>query len=362
MTKSNQTSQVSPGEMLGIIGGGQLGRMIAIAAKNMGIRTIIFSEQDECPARAIADEFICGSYQDANLLDEFSRKAKVITYEFENIPLSIVDYLETRTSLYPGRNILSVTQDRLSEKTFCSAIGIPTADFHAIAYEGDIKAILEETGKAGILKTRRMGYDGKGQITVNTPRDAVSSYYEIKEAPAILEEKVSFSKEFSVVAVRTISGEFYHYDIAENIHEEGILRTSTVPSSLTSTQEKKAIEYTQKIADSLGYVGVLAVEYFIDEKGNILANEIAPRVHNSGHWTIDGCVFDQFEQHVRAICGWTLGHFKRHSNAVMTNLLGNDIEKWQDIIADGNTVLHLYGKSEVRAGRKMGHATTLSDK
>lgn len=355
--------KVAPGEFIGVIGGGQLGRMIVMAAARLGIKSVVFSETKDCPAQPVADEFIHGSYQDAALLDEFSRKCKVITYEFENIPLSVIDYLASRTHLNPGRDILSVTQDRLSEKTFLNAIGIPVSDFSAVAHEGDIKFRLEKTnGAQAIMKTRRFGYDGKGQTRVGGDIDPVMAYYDIKEAPAIIEDIIPFQSEFSVIGVRTLDGQFHHYDIADNEHVDGILHKSIIPSVMPEEIQSKAVGYTKKIADSLNYVGVIVVEYFYTHDGQILANEIAPRVHNSGHWTIDGCVFNQFDQHLRAICGWPMGHFERHSDAEMTNLIGDDIADWENIVADHNTALHIYGKSESRPGRKMGHATRLSAK
>ena len=362
MRKKNNSVKVAPNERLGIIGGGQLGRMIVIAATRLGIKSVVFSDVEDCPARLVADEFICGSYQDAVLLDDFSRKCAVITYEFENIPLAVVDYLASRTSLYPSRDILAVTQDRLAEKSFLKAIGIPVPNFGAVSHEGDIKARLKDSGRSGILKTRKAGYDGKGQAMVATPKHAVMAYYDIKEVPAIIEDKIDFKQEFSVIGVRTLQGEFYHYDITENVHENGVLKTSIVPANLPLDIQAQALAYTKSIAHHLNYVGVLAVEYFLTQDNQILANEIAPRVHNSGHWTIDACYFDQFEQHVRAICGWQLGNMVRHSNAVMTNLIGGDVEKWEEYVANNNTVLHLYGKSEIREGRKMGHVTKLAQK
>jgi 5-(carboxyamino)imidazole ribonucleotide synthase len=362
MNNNKRLPLIKPNEYMGIIGGGQLGRMLVMAAARLGIKTVVFAENTDCPAFAVADEFITGSYHDAALLDAFSRKCGVITYEFENIPLSVVSYLSSRTAVYPQANILSVSQDRLSEKTFLNAIGIPTAVFSAVAYEGDIKSHLEKTGNAGILKTRKFGYDGKGQTQVLDAKSAVQSYYDINEVPAIIEDKIAFKKEFSIIAARTINGDFYHYDTSENQHQDGILHISTVPADLTAEQNALAIAYTKKIADSLNYVGVLAVEYFLTQDNQILANEIAPRVHNSGHWTIDACVFDQFENHIRAVCGWPMGSFMRHSDAVMQNLLGHDVDKWHELVSNPNTTLHLYGKSEVRSGRKMGHSTRLSQK
>lgn len=350
---------VAPGDFIGILGGGQLGRILAITAKRLGIKTIIYSDIDTCPARPFADEFLCGSYYDADLLDDFSRKASVITYEFENIPHNVTDYLETRANLLPGSAILAITQDRLAERAFLSSINIPCARYNAVSYEGNIKNFLNDVSEKAILKVRRSGYDGKGQVIIENPKNAVMAYYDIKEAPALIEEFINFKSEFSVIAIRSHDGQFYHYDICDNIHEDGILKSSTVPSQLSTKLQKQAIDYTQKIADSLGYIGVFAVEFFVTKEDTLLVNEIAPRVHNSGHWTIDACRFDQFENHIRAICGWPIGDLKRHSDAIMLNLLGDDVNNWQSLLADHKTTMHLYGKEELREGRKMGHVTTL---
>jgi 5-(carboxyamino)imidazole ribonucleotide synthase len=353
---------VKPNDNLGIIGGGQLGRMLAMEAKRLGIKTIIYSETQECPAHSIADKIIVGSYHDAALLDEFSRECAVITYEFENVPVSMADYLGMRTHLRPGRDVLAVTQDRLAEKTFLNALSIPIAEFGAVAYEGDIKNLMETIQSPAILKTRSLGYDGKGQVQIDTIKNASMAYYELNEAPAIVEKKIDFTQEFSVIAVRDYHGNFMAYTPVDNVHENGILRTSTIPSKLPASVTQKGLEYTQKIANALGYIGVLAVEFFVTKDNQVFANEIAPRVHNSGHWTLDGCYVSQFEQHIRAICGWTLGTTDNHSNAVMFNLIGDDIHNWQHYADKKNTQLHIYGKSEVRSGRKMGHATELSQK
>ncbi|MFT6071906.1 MAG: 5-(carboxyamino)imidazole ribonucleotide synthase [Alphaproteobacteria bacterium] len=351
---------VKPNENLGIIGGGQLGRMMAIEAKRLGIKTIIFSETEDCPARSIADKMVVGSYHDATLLDEFSRDCAVITYEFENIPLSMASYLAMRTHLRPGCDILAVTQDRLSEKTFLNALSIPVAEFGSVAYEGDVKILIEQVNKPIMLKTRRMGYDGKGQVCIENIKNASMAFYDIKEVPAIAEQKIDFTHEFSVVAVRNAQGDFHAYTPVDNIHKDGILHTSTVPSILPQSVTQKGIDYTKKITNSMGYIGVLAVEFFVTKDQVVYANEIAPRVHNSGHWTLDGCYISQFEQHIRAICGWKLGNMTHHSSAVMTNLIGNDVQNWQEYADRPNSKLHIYGKSEIRAGRKMGHVTELT--
>lgn len=360
--KTQANLLVKPNDKLGIIGGGQLGRMLAMEAKRLGIKTIIYSETEECPAYSIADKMIVGSYRDASLLDEFSRECSVITYEFENVPVAMADYLATRTHLRPGRDVLAVTQDRLAEKTFLNALSIPTAEFGAVAFEGDIKILMEHIQSSAILKTRCSGYDGKGQVQIDTIKNASMAYYELNEVPSIIERKIDFTQEFSVIAVRNAQGNFMAYTPVDNVHHKGILHTSTIPSKLPESVTQKGLAYTQKIANALGYIGVLAVEFFVTKDNQVFANEIAPRVHNSGHWTLDGCYVSQFEQHIRAICGWKLGTMDNHSNAVMTNLIGDDIHNWQIYADKPNTQLHIYGKSEIRQGRKMGHATELSHK
>lgn len=350
---------VKPGDNLGIIGGGQLGRMLALEAKRLGIKTLIYTEQEDCPAAAVADKLIVGPYCDATLLDEFSRDCAVITYEFENIPVAMADYLAMRTEMRPGYDILAVTQDRLSEKSFLNALSIPTADFSAVSFEGDVKHFMDESKKPVMLKTRSMGYDGKGQVAIESAKNATMAYYDIKEVPAIVEEKIDFVQEFSIIGVRNAHGEFVHYVPVDNVHKDGVLHTSTIPSGLPAEVTNKAIKYTKQIVEALQYIGVIAVEFFVTKDGNIYANEIAPRVHNSGHWTLDGCYVSQFEQHIRAICGWTLGSMDYHSNAVMHNLLGSEVDNWQEYADKPNAQLHIYGKSEVRKGRKMGHVTEL---
>jgi 5-(carboxyamino)imidazole ribonucleotide synthase len=362
MKSHNNELLVKPNEYLGIIGGGQLGRMMALEAKKLGIKTIIFSETEDCPAVSIADKMIVGSYHDACLLDEFSRDCSVVTYEFENIPISVANYLAMRTHLRPGAEILAVTQDRLAEKSFLNALSIPTAEFGAIAFEGDIKVLMEKFQSEAILKTRTLGYDGKGQIVIDNIKKASMAFYDINEAPSIVEKKINFIGEFSVIAVRNASGEFASYEPSDNLHQEGVLRTSIIPSRLSQTIIQTGINYTKKITEAMNYIGVIAVEFFVTQDNVVYANEIAPRVHNSGHWTLDGCYISQFEQHIRAICGWKLGSMLHHSNAKMTNLIGDDIYNWQNYANLPNAQLHLYGKSEVRLGRKMGHVTELMPK
>ncbi len=348
---------VKPGERIGIVGGGQLGRMLALAAANLGIKTTVLTENADCPAAHAADELIVSPYRDAGVLDAFSADCAAVTYEFENIPLDVAEYLASRCPVRPGASALAVTRDRLSEKTFLNAIGVKTADFAIISYEGDVKTAYGRLRCDTVLKTRFSGYDGKGQALAETEEDALFAYENLGEEKAILERGVPFVKEFSVVAARNAVGEFIAYDPSENICAGGMLRVSKVPSGLQPNHIQNAIKITEKIAINLDYVGVLAVEFFLTEENDILVNEIAPRVHNSGHWTPEACVTGQFEQHIRAICGWDFGDIRRHSDAVLKNLIGDDILDWE---RHQKHALRIYGKSEIRPGRKMGHVTELT--
>lgn len=348
---------IKPGETIGIIGGGQLGRMLTFAASSLGFKTVVLSDREDTPAATCSDEFICGSYHDAALLDSFSSRCAAITYEFENIPFEVVQYLETRARLRPGSGVLAVTGDRLAEKAFLTTLGIAVADFHAISYEGDVKASFEAINDTLLLKTRRYGYDGKGQAAADSAAEAIDAYETLESEKAVAEQFVAFKKEFSIVAVRGEDGEFITYDPAENTHQDGMLRRSVVPADIPNDVTKEASRITQKIADALRHIGVIAVEFFLTEDNRILVNEIAPRVHNSGHWTANACQTGQFEQHIRAVCGWPLGSARRHSDVIMRNIIGEEVNNWEDYIGDA---VCLYGKSDVLPNRKMGHVTTLS--
>ncbi|MHA3916197.1 5-(carboxyamino)imidazole ribonucleotide synthase [Halovulum sp. GXIMD14793] len=344
-----------PGSSIGILGGGQLGRMLSLAAARLGLRCHIYEPGANPPAGQVCDQLTTASYDDIAALEAFARSVDVVTYEFENIPTSALDAIEAIVPIRPGQSALAASQDRAAEKSFLADIGLTTAPFAKVDCERDLVEVLTQIGTPAILKTRRFGYDGKGQVRIMPDTDAASAWQAIGEAPSVLEGFVDFSREVSVIGARGLSGDVVCFDPGENVHRDGILHTTTVPAALTAGQAQDAVLLTGRILNALDYVGVLGVELFVTQTG-LIVNEIAPRVHNSGHWTQNGCVIDQFEQHIRAIAGWSLGDGARHSDAVMTNLIGNDVDAWQNL--DG--ALHLYGKAEARPGRKMGHITRIA--
>ncbi|GJE17462.1 5-(carboxyamino)imidazole ribonucleotide synthase [Methylobacterium marchantiae] len=356
---------LAPGSILGIIGGGQLGRMIALAAANYGLKVHVYAPDAESPAFDVAAETTCAAYDDADALARFARSVDVVTYEFENIPRQTADLLARHAPLRPSADALSTTQDRLSEKTFINGLGIPTAPFRQIDTPDDLARALEAIGLPAVLKTRRFGYDGKGQRIIRTAEegDRNAIFAEFGGAPLILEGFVPFEREVSVVAARSADGSFAAFDLCENKHRDHILALTRVPApNLSDETARTAVGIARRIADALDYVGILAVEMFLvrDETGeHLIVNEIAPRVHNSGHWTIEGAVTSQFAQHVRAVCAWPLGDASRVASASveMQNLIGDDVGEWQALLAEPGAHLHLYGKGESRPGRKMGHVT-----
>lgn len=343
---------------IGILGGGQLGRMLSVAASRLGFSCHIFDPGAEPPAGQVAAKVTTAPYEDQTALRAFAESVDVITYEFENIPTEALDFLENLRPIRPGRNALAVSQDRLTEKSFLSGLGLSVAPFAPVDDAATLDAALAEIGVPSILKTRRFGYDGKGQARIKTPQDSVSALAEMKGAPAILEGFVSFTHEVSVIGARGLDGSIACFDPGENLHEDGILRRTTVPARLSPSQRSDAVLMAAQILNALDYVGVLGVELFVTP-GNLIVNEIAPRVHNSGHWTQNGCTVDQFEQHIRAIAGWPLGDGKRHADVVMENLIGDDMDRVPTLAEEG-AAIHLYGKAEVKPGRKMGHANRIT--
>jgi 5-(carboxyamino)imidazole ribonucleotide synthase len=348
-----------PGATIGILGGGQLGRMLSLAAARLGLKTHIYCHDQKAPAFQVADRHTCGEFDDDNAVRTFAKSCQAVTFEFENVPAETVEQIAHICPVNPGAKALRFTQDRFEEKTFIRALGLKTPAFHAIASDGDVRSSFAKLGGGGVLKTRRLGYDGKGQFKVSSADEAVAAIAAFKHAPAILEAFVDFDFEASIVAARGSDGSFAAYDPPRNEHENHILRRSVVPGGLSQTQADEAREIARTIAEALDYVGVLAVELFVGKDGALLVNEIAPRVHNSGHWTIEACAVSQFEQHIRAVAAWPLGDTARHADAVMQNILGNEASDWL-AYAGRSGALHLYGKSEIRPGRKMGHFTTLS--
>ncbi len=342
------------GAVIGILGGGQLGRMLSVAAARLGYRTHIYEPAQNPPAADVAHHVTTAPYSDHHALTAFAAGVDVITYEFENIPTAALDLLEARRPIRPGRRALAISQDRIAEKDFLSGLGLTTAAYHPVQTTADLDQALARIGTPAILKTTRLGYDGKGQARIKTAADADAAFAAMQGAPAVLEAFIDFTHEVSVIAARGLSGDVSAYDPGENVHKSGILHTTTVPARLSTAQRSDAVLIAARILAALDYVGVLGVELFVTP-GGFIVNEIAPRVHNSGHWTQNGCAVDQFEQHIRAVAGWPLGDGSRHADVKMLNLIGDDITQLPDLARQSGTALHLYGKTEARAGRKMGH-------
>lgn len=354
---------ISPGGTIGILGGGQLGRMLASAAAEMGLHAHIYCPDDDVPAAEVAAHVTRAAYEDETALARFAESVDAVTYEFENVPAETARILSEHGIVRPGARALATAQDRHVEKSFLATHGILTAPFADVADEASLNEAVTKIGTPSVLKTRRFGYDGKGQAKIAAPGDALAAYGEIGRQPAILEGFVAFEREISVVVARGADGETAAYDPVENIHKNHILDRTLAPAALTPALADEACAIAARIANELDYVGVMGVEMFLlPEAGNkrrLLVNEIAPRVHNSGHWTMDACAVSQFEQHMRAVCGWPLANPRRHSDAVMTNLIGDEVDGWERLAAEPDTALHLYGKREARPGRKMGHVTRL---
>ncbi|OWY18592.1 5-(carboxyamino)imidazole ribonucleotide synthase [Thioclava sp. JM3] len=342
------------GSVIGILGGGQLGRMLSVAASRLGYKTHIFEPGANPPAGDVAHAVTTAPYEDEAALRAFAQAVDVITYEFENVPTSALDLLETLKPIRPNRKALAVSQDRLVEKAFLNDLGLATAPFAAVDDIEDLKEAIAEIGCPAILKTRRFGYDGKGQVVINAPEEAAAALEDMKGAPAILEGFVEFFKEISVIGARAEDGAISCYDPGQNKHEGGILRTTLVPAAITDSQRTDAVLLAAKILNKLDYVGVMGVELFVTRDA-LIVNEIAPRVHNSGHWTQAGCAVDQFEQHIRAVTGWPLGDGGRHCDVEMENLIGDDMDRVPRLAKLARYQIHLYGKAEVKPGRKMGH-------
>ncbi len=348
------TDPLPHGAVIGILGGGQLGRMLSVAAARLGYRCHIFEPTANPPAGHVAEAVTTAPYEDEAALRRFAAAVDVITYEFENVPTSALDLLESLAPIRPNRRALATTQDRLLEKDFLDGLGIAIAPFAPVTTAADLQRALDRIGTPAILKTTRLGYDGRGQARIMEPADAPAAFAAMSGAPAVLEGFIPFTHEISVIAARGLDGAVACFDPGENLHRDGILRTTTVPARLSPGQRSDAILIAARILNALDYVGVLGVELFVTPKG-LIANEIAPRVHNSGHWTQNGCAVDQFEQHIRAITGLPLGDGSRHSDVVMENLIGDDVARVPAILKEPHAALHLYGKGSPRPGRKMGH-------
>lgn len=342
------------GSTVGILGGGQLARMLALAAAPLGLKCHIYAPEAESPAFQVSAAYTMAAYDDQSALQQFAKAVDVVTYEFENVPVETVAFLEALVPVRPGSKALEVAQDRVKEKTLARQLGAMTAEFSRITSLDDLKAAVNRQGVPGILKTTRMGYDGKGQAKIVAVAEAPAAWAQMKNQTSIYESFVNFEREVSVLVARSINGQTACFDVTENVHHDQILQTSTVPAQVSPELAAEAVFVAQRLAEAVDYVGVMGVEFFVGHDV-LYVNEIAPRVHNSGHWTQNACMVSQFEQHIRAVVGWPLGATQRHSDAVMTNLLGNEVHDWAKLAAEPGTALHLYGKAEDRPGRKMGH-------
>ena len=351
---------LAPGSVIGVLGGGQLGRMLAMAAARLGFDVAVLDPEAGAPAHRVAAHAIVGAYDDPAALQALADVADVITFEFENVPARAIGVLEAAgAAVAPTALALSVAQDRLDEKRFLNEAGAPTVAFAEANGPEDIVAALEKLGRPLLIKSRRGGYDGKGQAWIETAREAGAVFAAVGGQPAIAEAPADFRRELSVIAARGRDGEIALYPIAENHHEGGILRRTVAPANVTDRIRAQAERIAATLLAALDYVGVIGIELFERDDGRLLVNEFAPRVHNTGHWTLDGCEVDQFEQHMRAVAGWPLGPTHAIARVEMTNLIGDDADDWAKLAAEPETRLWLYGKAEARPGRKMGHVNRL---
>jgi 5-(carboxyamino)imidazole ribonucleotide synthase len=349
---------LQPLATIGILGGGQLGRMLALAAARLGFKCHVLAPSPDSPAFDVVHRVSCADYNDTQALDRFAADVDVVTYEFENVPAETATFLAARVPVLPDPKILATTQDRLAEKNFVAGLGIRTAPFADVAQAGELAAAVARIGRPAILKTRRYGYDGKGQATIKNGTDPQAAWRSVGGQPCILEAYIPFEREVSVVAARGHDGTVECFDVTENEHRDHILKTSRVPAALPEAAAQEAQRIAETIAQQFAYVGVLAVEMFVlPGDGGILVNEIAPRVHNSGHWTLDGASVSQFEQHIRAVAGWPLAKPVRRGRVEMTNLIGEEVDDFARWLTIPGASVHLYGKAAVRPGRKMGHVT-----
>jgi len=353
---------LAPGSVIGILGGGQLGRMTALAAARFGYRCHVYTPEQDAPAAQVSERCTVGDWNDHAALDRFGAACDVVTYEFENIPAGVAEDVGRRVPVWPDASVLATCQDRIAEKRFLGTIGVATTPWLPAEDEATLARAVAAIGRPSVLKSARLGYDGKGQVAIGADTDLARAWAEMAGAAGlagVLEAWVDFTLEISIIVARSQDGAIATYVPVENRHENHILRRTIVPAPIPHAVAADADGVARRIAGELGLVGVLAVEMFVRADGCLLVNELAPRPHNSGHWTIDACACSQFEQCVRAIAGLPLGPTDRHADAVMENLLGSEIERWRDLAADPQARLHLYGKREARAGRKMGHVTRL---
>jgi 5-(carboxyamino)imidazole ribonucleotide synthase len=360
MTKDKQTP-ILPGATIGIVGGGQLGRMSAMAAAHMGYHVHIFSPEEDSPASQVVHKTTFAAYDDKEALEIFARSVDVITFEFENVPHQSLELLQQFTQVYPSPEVMRICRNRIREKTFVHSLGIGTAPFMAVHTQGELEKVIKKISIPSILKTTELGYDGKGQISIRSEKDIKGAFDSLRTPEAVLEGFVNFTMEISVIVARSMNGHLVTYVPVQNIHKNHILDTTIAPAEISDEVSLKAKKIAETIAHGLDLRGLLAIEMFVIKNGDVLVNELAPRPHNSGHWTMDAAVTSQFEQHIRAVCGLPLGDTAAHCPAVMTNLIGKDIDNLDAYLANPNAKIHLYGKRETRDGRKMGHVTILKN-
>jgi 5-(carboxyamino)imidazole ribonucleotide synthase len=357
---------LAPGTVIGILGGGQLGRMSALAAARLGYRCHIYCPEPEAPAAQVTNSATVAAYQDEEALARFAAAVDVVTFEFENIPFSTVETLSNLVPLRPKADVLRICQDRLLEKDFCNRLGVPTARFAKVASRDDLARAVHDIATPCVLKTARLGYDGKGQVLIEAGTDLEDAWSTMvgqgHSGLGIVESFVDFALEISVIVARAADGTTQSYVPVENEHRNHILDRTIVPARIAPEVAERAHGLARGLAEGLDLIGLLAVEMFVTRESEVLVNELAPRPHNSGHWTIDACVTSQFEQFIRAVAGLPLGATTRHADAEMMNLLGDEIDRWPEILSDPAAKLHLYGKTEARPGRKMGHVTRLKPK
>ena len=356
---SAAAAPLPPGSTIGIFGGGQLGRMTALAAARLGYRCHVFTPERDSPCAQVCAGETVAAFEDRGALDRFARRVQVVTSEFENVSADALRHLAARVPVRPGPEVLAIAQDRLREKSFCASIGAATTPFRAAHGPEDVKKALDELGSPVVLKTARMGYDGKGQAKIAAGDDPARAWRGMGATQGIVEAWVPFECEISVIVARGVDGEMLAYPAVENRHKHHILDETIAPARVAAATAAEAERLARHVAEKLDVVGLLAVEMFVTKDGHVLVNELAPRPHNSGHWTIDACLTSQFEQCVRAVCGLPLGSVERHADAAMKNLVGDDAASWLEVLRDPEAKLHLYGKAEARPGRKMGHVTWL---
>ena len=356
---------ILPGATLGLLGGGQLGRMFTIAARTMGYEVMVLDPDTESPAATFATEHICAPYTDADALARLASECAVVTTEFENVPATSLETIAQHIPVRPSADNIRIARDRILEKKTIRGMGLKTVDYHVIVTNEDFKNALQSTSLPAILKTATLGYDGKGQIVISKPSDLPSAFQQLGAKPCVLEQRIELACEISIVLARSICGHIVTFDAAENRHKDGILDISIIPARVSPDIARKAEKMACILAEELDYCGVLAVEFFVDKNDKLMINEMAPRPHNSGHFTLDTCLTDQFQQQVRTLCGYRPGKTDLASPAVMVNILGDawehGIPAWNELLMNPGIFLHLYGKKEPRTGRKMGHFTCVGE-